>query len=68
MERTEARLELFMEIVGEMGMKLGGNSSLEMNVRLEMGQKLLRLLGSTLSFFKIGVKAAVLSEEGTIQL
>lgn len=37
-----------------------------MNGRFEIGQKLLRLLGSKPSFLSIGVTAAVLRREGTI--
>lgn len=39
---------------------------LEINRRLEMGQRLLKSLGSEPVYFNIGVTAAVLKSEGTI--
>lgn len=42
------------------------SSILEMKGRLEIGRRLLKLLGSEPGFFSIGVTAAVLKSVGTI--
>lgn len=68
MKEAETRLKLFTEInVGQMRMKLKGNSfsrNLERSVRLEIGWKLLRLLGSASGFLSVGVTTSVLRGEG----
>lgn len=68
---AETRLELFTQvIVMEMSMNAHLHATtfsriFERNGRLEIGQRLLKLLGSEPGFLSIGVTAADLRDDGT---